>query len=222
MLPRMCHPKCSFILLLPVLVILQFSVKAQAPRPESSEEALQTLLQYMSGSFSSERQSRQDTAFFDIRLHMRPIWTARTDGYWLYVEQAMAAKMDAPYRQRIYRLYQENDSVLVSKAFEMKQPLRFAGAWQDPARLGQLLPDSLIDRTGCEIRLKRSSGSVFSGSTPGKECLSNLRGARYATSEVRVTANGILSWDRGWDAEDKQVWGAVKGGYAFDKLRSLP
>jgi hypothetical protein len=30
----------------------------------------------------------------------------------------------------------------------------------------------------------------------------------------------ILSWDRGWDKEDNQVWGAEKGGYEFIKEKN--
>jgi hypothetical protein len=29
----------------------------------------------------------------------------------------------------------------------------------------------------------------------------------------------MVSWDRGWNADDKQVWGAEKGGYEFVKLK---
>jgi len=32
---------------------------------------------------------------------MVQIWEERTDGYWLYVEQAIAGYQDKPYRQRI-------------------------------------------------------------------------------------------------------------------------
>jgi hypothetical protein len=44
-----------------------------------------------------------------------------------------------------------------------------------------------------------------------------LRGASYATSEVVITDEQLLSWDRGWDANGKQVWGAETGGYIFVK-----
>jgi CpeT protein len=48
-------------------------------------------------------------------------------------------------------------------------------------------------------------------------CPSNLRGATYATSEVVVQHDKMISWDRGFDSRDKQVWGAEKGGYIFMK-----
>jgi len=58
----------------------------------------------------------------------------------------------------------------------------------------------------------------FAGQTGNKTCSSELRGARYASSKVTVTKNEILSWDQGFDKEDKQVWGATKGGYIFKKI----
>jgi hypothetical protein len=46
-----------------------------------------------------------------------------------------------------------------------------------------------------------------------------LRGASYASSILIVTPEQILSWDKGFDKEVKQVWCATKAGYVFDKLK---
>lgn len=38
--------------------------------------------------------------------------------------------------------------------------------------------------------------------------------AKYATSQaVVIHPDNIVSWDRGWDIYDKQVWGAVMSGH---------
>ena len=42
----------------------------------------------MTGTFSTAVQATEDPEFFDLSLHIKPIWTDRTDGRWLYVEQA--------------------------------------------------------------------------------------------------------------------------------------
>jgi CpeT protein len=146
---------------------------------------------------------------------MKQIWKNRKDGYWLYVEQAMA--LQKPYRQRIYHLYIKDDTTLVSKVYEIPQPLRFAGAHNNIDLLKTITVDSLIDRQGCGIFLHKNGDGNYVGSTPSKECLSTLRGAAYATSEVIIEKDKLLSWDRGWSAADKQMWGAVKGGYQFIK-----
>ena len=51
----------------------------------------------------------------------------------------------------------------------------------------------------------------FVGSTNEKDCTSNLRGASYATSEARIEENVLTSWDRGYDENGVQVWGAITG-----------
>ncbi len=185
-----------------------------------SEKDLKKLVKTMAGEFSSEEQSKADTSYFDIKLRMKPIWTESQDGYWLYVEQAIASAEQKPYRQRVYHVYKQDDTTIVSKVFEMKSPKNYIGGWNDAAKLQPLTQDSLIDRQGCAISLHKT-GKNFTGSTPGKECLSSLRGATYATSEVTVYTDKLISWDRGWNKDDKQMWGAEKGGYIFIRKRSL-
>lgn len=184
-----------------------------------TDKDLLELKNRMEGAFNSELQSKADSDYYNIHLHMAQIWKADKDGYWLYVEQAVAAALKKPYRQRIYHVYRQDDATLVSKVYEMNSPLRFAGAYANTDLLSSLTKDSLIDRQGCAIYLHKGKDGNFSGSTPGKDCLSSLRGATYATSEVVIYADKLVSWDRGWDKEDKQVWGAEKGGYQFIKQK---
>lgn len=204
------------ISILAVLILSHCTVLAQQ---KLSTRDLVMLKDFMSGSFSSAQQAREDSDYFEILLHMTPIWNDRKDGFWLYVEQATAASQDKPYRQRVYHVQLLNDSLITSAVFEMSNPLRFAGAWKKEDPLATLTPDSLQARTGCTIFLRKDMRDHFYGETPGKECISNLKGAAYATSEVIIQPEMLLSWDRGWDAKNKQVWGAEKGGYQFVKQR---
>jgi len=181
---------------------------------------LDLLLSWMNGSFTSQAQATADSAFFDIRLEMLPIWPERDDGYWLYVEQASAATLDRPYRQRVYHLNKLDDSTLMSSVFEIDQPLRFAGQWRNPEIFSVLTQDSLIKREGCTIYLHLQGDSVFVGSTDGTSCRSDHRGAAYATSEVRITEEYLMSWERGFDSTGTQIWGAENGGYVFRRARS--
>jgi hypothetical protein len=176
----------------------------------------------MSGSFSSQEQAARDADFRDIRLHMVRIWKDRSDAYWLYVEQAAATTLDTPYRQRIYRVSHVAGDLYESRVFELPEPLRFAGAWQQPDRLAGLTEKDIEDRQGCAILLRALPDQSFAGSTLGRLCVSTHRGSTYATSEVTIFRERLVSWDRGWDAAGKQVWGAEKGGYEFGKLESYP
>lgn len=196
------------------------AVAAPKSRPaQAGLLRLARLAEYMVGSFSSAAQAAQDTNYFDIRLEMVRIWPERTDGIWLYVEQAAAGRLDRPYRQRVYHLEAPGDTVLLSSVFTLPDPLRFAGAFRDSVPLRALTPDSLAAREGCEIHLKSMKDNTFEGSTRGRECPSDLRGAAYATSSAWISATELRSWDQGFDGAGRQVWGATAGPYRFLKSK---
>lgn len=178
------------------------------------DKDLDTLASYMSGSFSSEKQSARDSSYFDVRLHMRRVWPARTDGIWIYVEQAMSTSLQAPYRQRIYRLHRNDDRTLESAIYALPNSTVVIGAWSDTTKFDSLMPEQLKLRDGCQVFLRESNGH-FEGATEGMACSSELKGAAFATSEVKIYANAIISWDRGFSSSGEQVWGATKGGYIF-------
>lgn len=196
-----------------------------------SQAQLARLTQWMSGSFTSAAQAARDPDFRVIELHMTPIWTDRTDGRWLYVEQATTTAREKPYRQRVYRATVAEDTAPGTTSGAMPSPvrlridvhefagdpLRYVGAWQQTNRLGDLKPEDLLLREGCSITL-RPDGDAFVGGTEGHGCPSSLRGASYATSEVRVGNGVLMSWDRGWDPSGAQVWGPRTGGYEFVKM----
>lgn len=208
---------CGAVAVVGVLAGCQSPGPAQRAAPANQD--LQTLTEWMSGSFSSAEQSARDPVnYFDIRLHMVPIWTDRDDGPWLYVEQAAVRDLERPYRQRVYHLVARPDGTIASVVYVLPgDPLRFAGAWRQPQRLGELSPDDLALRAGCELILRRQADGTFAGSTVNENCPSTLRDAAYATSEATVSATALVTWDRGFDENGQQVWGAVEGGYIFKR-----
>ncbi|MBK7430291.1 MAG: chromophore lyase CpcT/CpeT [Bacteroidia bacterium] len=200
----------KILIALTLFFIVNFSF-AQSPE-------LIKLADYMTGSYSSEAQHKADTAnYFDIRLQIIRIWNNRSDGYWFYVEQAVAESLDKPYRQRVYHLTEPAKGIFSSEVFTMNQPLRFAN--QSELLEKTLSPDSLIEREGCAVILTQINKKKFSGSTEGKKCPSDRTGASYATSEVTILQTELHSWDRGYNKKDEQVWGATLGGYIFIKKK---
>lgn len=196
------------------LLMLTGDVAAQ----KKATPDLERLAVMMQGSYSNEAQSKRDTSYFDLRLRIARIWQYRTDAIWFYVEQSLASLQTKPYRQRVYRLKQLNDTTFESAIFTLRDPMRFAGEWRRENLLKHLTPDSLSERTGCAVILyKKHNGIVFTGSTVGTNCPSDLRGAAYSTSEIAVLPDKLISWDRGFDNTGKQAWGAVRGGYEFIK-----
>lgn len=203
--------------LLTILLLFLIITASLGQTPKVNQADLNRLVSYMTGEFSSEEQAKTDSLIFHIRLWMAPIWEDRQDGYWLYVEQAAAGSEQRPYRQRIYHLYVWDKETIASRVFEIPDALTFAGGWQNTSVFDILTPDELIDRQGCTIFLKKTDQGHFHGTTPGKECLSSLRGASYATSEATIMPDRMITWDRGWNDAGELVWGSAHTGYVFIK-----
>ncbi len=188
----------------------------QMPTQQDATADLDELASLMTGSFSSAAQAETDTNYYDITLHMYPIWETKNPAVrWLYVEQAVSSMQQKPYRQRVYKVEIVNESIWKSSVFTLPDPETCIGKWKKPAFFDALTEADLTLRTGCAVFLKQMGDKHFKGSTDPKACGSTLRGASYATSVVEVMEDRIESWDQGFDANDEQVWGATEGGYVF-------
>jgi hypothetical protein len=202
------------IIILVAFFVLLLSCKSSQNNSSTSSAAMNELVNIMQGFYSSEKQSVVDTTYFNISLRMVPIW--KNKGHYLYVEQAMFAKQEKPYRVRIYKLSQKGDT-FISEIYTLKNEKEWIGKWQTPEVFDKLSENEIDLKQGCEVVLKRTGKNKFIGQTGNKTCPSELRGASYASSKVTVTKNEILSWDQGFDKNGKQVWGAEKAGYNFFK-----
>ncbi len=177
---------------------------------------LNELFNMMQGSFNSEKQAKLDSTYFNISLHMYPIW--KDKGNYLYVEQALNNRQNKPYRQRIYKVSRLNDSMFSSEIYTIKSDSLWIGKWKNPNAFDTLPMENITLRKGCEVLLKQKTKMYYIGKTGHKTCESSLYGASYATSEVEIFEDKIISWDRGFDTEGNHIWGAKNGGYVFDKL----
>lgn len=202
--------------ILPMCLMMMFFCQQYEVRAQKTDADLEVLVTWMEGAFSSELQSKADTSYLDVRLHMKRIWRERTDGYWLLVEQSISSSQDKPYRQRVYHIHRVEENMIESRVFTWKDPAAVVGAWKDTTLLANLGQESIAIRRGCEVYMQMDN-EMFFGSTHGTACSSDLRGAAYATSEVKILVNRIISWDRGFASDGNQVWGATKGGYVFMK-----
>lgn len=176
-----------------------------------------SLIELMTGSFNSAEQVEADSTYYDITLQMYPIWIQDKNN-WLYVEQAVTGKQDKPYRQRIYKVVRDTEGAYQSIIYTLDEPENFIGKWKTPEYFDQFDESILKEREGCTVYLKKVGAGEYSGATLDDNCKSTLHGANYATSIVTVKKDVIVSWDQGFDAKGKQVWGATKGGYVFKKI----
>jgi len=205
----------NIIALIPILFLLNCSTSKVTQKPKTDKQ-LSQFASMLIGKYSSKKQAEQDTTYFNISLIMKPIWQDRNDGIWLYIEQAVAAKPDKPYRQRVYRLLHPSSTTFTSDIYTIKNALDFAGLQNDDNKKALLTFDKIELKDGCSVTLDYENG-MYQGGTLGDNCPSELRGAKYATTKITLKEGRLESWDQGFDSTGKQVWGATKGGYIFLK-----
>lgn len=202
---------------LTLIVFLFISCKSTLTNSDKINRNLEELVNIMKGYYSSEKQSLENKEYYNISLRMTPIWKEK--GNYLFVEQALFDKQDKPYRVRVYEIHQNKKGDIISEIYTLKNEKYWIGKWATPSFYNTLSQDDIELKEGCEVVLKRIAKNHFEGQTGNKTCPSELRGASYASSIVTVLENKLISWDKGFDKDDKQVWGAEKGAYIFEKIK---
>jgi CpeT protein len=167
------------------------------------------------GRFDSADQAAGDADFLAVQLRVCEVALPALGPAVLYVEQAIMTSLDRPYRQRLYVLSPGPGPMdVTSTVYTLAAPSASIGRC-DAAAPPSLTVDDAVLRAGCEVFLTELADGRFEGTTWGERCPSDLNGASYATSDVRLYPDRVESWDRGYDAADRQVWGSTAGAYVF-------
>ena len=199
-----------------ILLITILSCKDATKTELKEDKELKELFALMQGSFSSEIQSQVDSTYYNIVLHMYPIWEEK--GNFLYVEQAQNTRPNSPYRQRIYEVKRHSDSTFSSAIYRLNTDSLWIGKWKNPKAFDSITLENISLKEGCDVILNKVAPKYFTGKTGDNTCVSSMNGASFARSEVEILEDKIISWDRGFDANGNYVWGAEKSGYIFNKL----
>ena len=129
----------------------------------------------------------------------------------LYSEVARADQTMTPYRQTLYSLYRYKGNIRL-RTYEIKWTDQakgmLVGIWASPSYFPAFTKDDLIATLDVELS---PSTAGFSGSTP-YPYPTGVGGAVEMTSKVDLSANRLVTADRGFDADGKVVWGAEQGG----------
>jgi len=211
------------ILAATIILTLAFIINASQLQAQQkiSNADLDSLSKYMSGIFNNTVQANADANFYNMQMHVKPIWKDAINAKWFYVEQCLAQTPKKPYRQRIYKITVNNDTSIISKTYLLNgKEEKYINAFDDNKILEQINTDSLSERTGCSIYFIKNKSNEFVGKTNKQDCESNLRGAAYTTSSVIISSNAMSNWDCGFDKENNLVWGNKFGGYKFVKIKN--
>ena len=134
----------------------------------------------------------------------------------LYQEQALTTQLNQPYRQRVLQLEADpTQQQVISRNFKPKLQDLWVGMCQRSSQ-ARRIPQAVLGPELCQLRLQRQpQGDRYVGQTPPEGCPTSFRGATRITNTVILGPTGMETWDRGFDAEGRQLWGAKDESYQF-------
>ncbi|MDX2097056.1 MAG: chromophore lyase CpcT/CpeT [Leptolyngbyaceae cyanobacterium bins.59] len=139
------------------------------------------------------------------------------DAVFLYQEQAAVSSLDRPYRQRFLRIAPSATKTSVeSRSFRPNQ-LKAWVQFCDRLESDRVVIFQDLGSIVCSVYLKPSGGS-YVGRTATDGCPANYRGAVRITNRIVLYNNGMETWDRGYDASGKKIWGAAEEAYQFRRI----
>ena len=207
----------KFITYLIILQILCVACKnADVVEGVLPTDSLGELYVMMQGSYSSLNQATEDSTYHHMVMNVCPIWEGK--GHYLYAEIAHNDSLEKPIKQRIFKLSQLNDSIYVNAIYSLKEAQNWYNKWSQPKEFSKLKEGDITEISGCHIILKKIRSTYYQGKTEDLGCFDALNGAEVSISELEVFNDKIITWDKGFDKDGKQVWGSIHGGYIFNRV----
>jgi CpeT protein len=187
------------------------------------DSLLVNLARVMAGDFSNYQQAENNPRdYAHLRVFFRPLPWDFFSAIGFYSEQSHDYDLWTPYRQGIHRLIDRGDHIYIEN-YSLQDAMLYAGAGHNQDILKTISPQCIERRYNCSM-VFRQQENIFRGEVePGNKCLINRDGKEtYLVSDVEITENTWVSWDRGMDIETKeQVWGSAKGPLQFEKRVSF-
>ncbi|NJR52056.1 MAG: chorismate mutase [Leptolyngbyaceae cyanobacterium CSU_1_3] len=191
--------------------------QAQSSLDRQAKEVAARLI----GVMDTSAQAAANPDRFDVRMTTCAInieGRSSPDAIYLYQEQALSSELAKPYRQRFLQISPSVYSqTVLSLSFRPARPEKFIGLCNQPEASRIVLARDL-GQPICTVFLKQS-GDDFAGRTPIDGCAANVRGAVRITNQVTLYKSGMETWDRGYDARGKQVWGAKTESYQYRRRK---
>lgn len=201
--------------------LLAIATPAQAQTPLGQQ--VNEVVAHLVGVMDTSAQAAANPSLSHVRMTTCKVRlqgrSLQPDAVYLYQEQALASDLAKPYRQRLLEISPSVYSQSVrSLSFRLAAPEKLVGLCDQPDT-SRIVEASAISTPVCSVFLKRS-GADYIGRTPIDGCPANVRGAVRITNQITLHKAGMDTWDRGYDASGKQVWGAKAQSYQY--RRSVP
>ncbi len=179
------------------------------------EQQVEAVVSHLVGVMDTSAQAAANPKAPSVRMTTCKVQINQpANSVYLYQEQALTKNLDNPYRQRFLEIKANADSDTVeSQSFKPENGKALIGLCSKPEN-ERKLNLSNIGTPVCSVLLKPFQEGYI-GETPSQGCPANIRGAVRITNTILLHSRGMDTWDRGFDAQGNQVWGAANESYQY-------
>ncbi|MBR8830425.1 MAG: Chromophore lyase CpcT/CpeT [Chroococcopsis gigantea SAG 12.99] len=194
-------------------IVLLLGLIAQVAQANSIPNEVNGVVSHLVGVMDTTAQAASNPKAPSVRMTTCKIdLRGGDDSVYLYQEQALITKLSQPYRQRILEIQPHGDAVR-SKSYKLIN----GNNWINLCN--KLDSERVLQRTDlgesvCSVFL-RPIKDGYRGETPPQGCPTNARGAVKITNTVILHSEGMDTYDRGYDSDGRQVWGAQGESYQY-------
>ncbi|PSB23843.1 chromophore lyase CpcT/CpeT [Stenomitos frigidus] len=207
------------IALTPLLLLIMVQ-RSPAGTPMPLEQQVEAVATRLEGVMDTAAQASVNPKVSNVRMTSCRVPLAEDENalqskmIMLYQEQALADELTKPYRQRFLQLSASPMSQSVrSRAFKPAHPAAWVNFCNKLPADRTVKPEDM-GTVVCNVFL-RHSGDDYVGNTPADGCAANVRGTVRIKNHIVLRQSGMDTWDRGFDAAGRQVWGAKAESYQF-------
>ena len=178
---------------------------------------LEQMVEWITGSYTSAEQAGKDKAYKSTSLNNVRIWPDAANGAWVYSEESLNSDPENPINQRVFFISEINESEFSLDVYNLPKKENYAGKWKNPEAFSNIAVFDLKFKDGCTLFLFYD-GFQYSGQTNKGTCPNDMEGATYETSSIIIVPNEVHLWDRGYNSDNKLMWGSDKGPYIYKNL----
>ncbi|PSB04548.1 chromophore lyase CpcT/CpeT [Merismopedia glauca] len=193
-----------------------YSCPDSAKQAFSSTASVPEVVAHLVGVMDTSNQAQTNPKISSVRMTTCQVRVTdmQPSAVFLYQEQALSEKLSQPYRQRFLRISAVKNSKLVESAgFKPPKPESWVGLCNQP-EAKRLVSSNDLGKTECSVFLQKE-GNNYVGETQPGGCPTNFKGAVKITNHITLHANGMETWDRGYDAQGNIIWGAKQEPYQY-------
>jgi CpeT/CpcT family (DUF1001) len=183
---------------------------------------VQEVVKHLTGIMDTTQQAESNPKAPSVRMTtckvtVNAVKNAKKPVIYLYQEQALTSKLNKPYRQRFLRISPSKNHTIESAGFKPLTPEKLINLCNKPDTERTFKLEE-IGKSECSVFLKKQENDYI-GETQKGGCPSNYKGAVKITNKIILHSTGMDTFDRGYDANGKVIWGAKNEPYQFRWLR---